>query len=284
MEKNNSTLIIGPCFKSSNEIEVYPGSVRARSRTPPSPDSRGKETTPRRESSARIVPLSAEYKSLVAELARHLWSPDPRLNALYLDWKYHQNPYVRNPLLYLAFVGDKLVGMRGAFGSRWEVGSSAETFCLLYVDDLVIDPAYRGQGLHRVIMNVALRDLAGRGYRYVINLSASRVTANASMNMHWRNAGPVGALYRRTLRKTVVDFLFGCARRLPLVWRWADNVSALSGRSGDHLFDRLDARFSETDRGRDDESLFVRLDGRARGAAAVCHGDLLKPRIDPGGQ
>ena len=138
---------------------------------------------------------------MVAELARHLWSPDSRLNARYLDWKYHQNPYLRSPLLYLAFERDKLVGMRGASGSRWEAGGSAEPFSLLYIDDLVIDPAYRGRGLHRVIMKFALRDLARRGYRYAINLSASPVTAHASMNMQWRNAGPVHALYRRTLRK-----------------------------------------------------------------------------------
>jgi len=129
--------------------------------------------------SSRIVPYSAEHKPLVVELARHLWSPDPRLNERYLDWKYHQNPYIRDPLIYLAFVGDELVGMRGAFGSLWEVGNPAEFFALPYADDLVIDPAFRRQGLHRVIMNFALRDLAGRGYRYVVNLSAGKITAGA---------------------------------------------------------------------------------------------------------
>lgn len=207
--------------------------------------------------SSRIVPYSAEHKPLVVELARHLWSPDPRLNERYLDWKFHQNPYIREPLIYLAFVGDKLAGMRGAFGSLWEVGNPAEFFALPYADDLVIDPAFRRQGLHRVIMTFALRDLAGRGYPYVVSLSAGRVTAGASMNMRWRNAGKVRALYRRTLRKTAADFLTDRARPLPLLWRWADNLSALSGRSGDHLFDRLDARFSAPDQSRDAGSPFV---------------------------
>ena len=215
---------------------------------PQAPNFHSRERTPRRELSSRIVPYSAEHKPLVAELARHLWSPDPRLNERYLDWKYHHNPYVRDPLLYLAFVGDKLAGMRGAFGSLWEIGNPAEFFVLPYADDLVIDPAFRGQGLHRVIMNFALRDLAGRGYRYVVNLSAGKVTAKASMNIRWRDAGTVRALYRRTLRKTAADFLTDRAKPLPLLWRWAHKLSTFSGRSGDHLFDRLDARFSAWDR------------------------------------
>jgi len=222
------------------------------------PDFRSPGGTPRRELSCRVVPYSAEHKGLVAELQRHLWSPDVRLNASYLEWKYHQNPYIREPLIYLAFVGDKLAGMRGAFGTRWEVGDPAECFTLPYPDDLVIDPDYRGQGLHRAIMNFALRDLAGRGHRYVVNLSASYVTTEASMNMQWRNAGRVKPLHRRTLRKAVAAFLGTGARHLPLLWRWADNISALSGQTGDHLFDRLDARFPAPDQGRDTGSLFGR--------------------------
>jgi GNAT superfamily N-acetyltransferase len=221
-------------------------------------DFRSRGGTPRRALSCRVVPYSAEHKELVAELQLHLWSPDARLNASYLEWKYHQNPYIREPLIYLAFVGDKLAGMRGAFGTRWEVGDPAEFFTLPYPDDLVIDPAYRGQGLHRTIMNSALRDLAGRGHRYVVNLSASQITAEASMNMQWRNAGRVKPLHCRTLRKTAADFLCAGARHLPLLWRWADDIAALSGHSGDHLFDRLDARFPAPDPGRDAGPLFAR--------------------------
>jgi GNAT superfamily N-acetyltransferase len=216
--------------------------------------SRDKEGTPRRALSCRVVAYSAEHKAVVADLQRHLWHPDARLNASYLEWKYNQNPYIRDPLIYLAFIGDRLVGMRGAFGTRWEVGDPAEFFTLPYPDDSVIDPAYRRQGIHRAIMNFALRDLAERGYRYVVNLSAGRITAVASLNMRWRDAGKVRALYRRTLRKTAADLLAGGVRHLPLLWRWADNRSR---HSGDHLFDRLDARFSAPDQWRGTGSLFA---------------------------
>jgi len=216
-----------------------------------------KEEAPRRALSCRVVPYSAEHTQLVAELQRHLWSPDARLNASYLQWKYHRNPYIRDPLIYLAFVGDELAGMRGAFGTRWEAGDPAEFFTLPYPDDLVVAPPYRRQGLHRVIMNFALQDLARRGYPYVVNLSASRITAEASMNMGWHNAGRVKSLHRRTARKAVADFLADRAEQVPFLWRWADNMAALSGRSGDHLFDRLDARFPASDELRDPGPLFA---------------------------
>jgi len=50
-------------------------------------------------------------------------------------------------------------------------------------------------------------------------------------------------LHRRTLRKIAADFLGNRARHCRSCGRWADSVRALSGHSGDHLFDRLDARF-----------------------------------------
>jgi GNAT superfamily N-acetyltransferase len=232
-------------------------------------DYRNEERTPRRVLSCRVVPYSTEHKPLVAELQRHLWNPDEHLNASYLEWKYHQNPYISDPLIYLAFVGEKLVGMRGAFGTRWEVGNPAKFFTLPYADDLVIDPAYRRQGLHRVIMSFALRDLAERGYRYVVNLSANPITLKASMDMRWRNAGKVKPLHRRSLRKTAAEFLASRARRLPILWRWANNLSDLSGRSGNHLFDRLDARFSASDRWRNSGSVFAQRTPLAREMAQL---------------
>ena len=100
--------------------------------------------------------------------------PDAELNAAYLDWKYHQNPYIREPLIYLAFVDEQLVGMRGVFGTRWEVGEPSESFTLPYADDLVIDPGFRRGGVHGQLMRFALDDLERRGYRYLINLTPAR--------------------------------------------------------------------------------------------------------------
>lgn len=219
----------------------------------------GKKSNRRQSaSSCHVVPYSEQHKPLVAELQRHLWSPDPRLNLSYLEWKYHQNPYIQEPLIYLGFVGDKLVGMRGAFGTCWEVGDPPRVFTLPYPDDLVIHPAFRKQGLHRVIMNFALRDMARRGFRYAVNLSASRTTVLASLNMQWRDAGSVDTVYRRTAGKIVHDRLATLAGKLPLVWRWADKATPPGGDPVSSIFDRFDANLLGSGRRNEFEALFAR--------------------------
>jgi GNAT superfamily N-acetyltransferase len=218
----------------------------------------------------RIVPYRAEHKELVAELARHeLWSPDVRLNASYLEWKYHRNPYIGEPLIYLAFSGDRLVGMRGASGSKWEIGDPPEVFILPYPDDLVVDPAHRVQGLHRRIMEFALKDLRRRGFRYVVNLSASKVTALGSLRMNWRSAGSVNPVHRRTRCRRATDHLADRLRRWRFLWRWTDNLSAFCGPSADRLFDRLEARLSAASRSRPNGSLFVKAAPLAREMAEL---------------
>jgi DNA-binding response OmpR family regulator len=47
--------------------------------------------------------------------------------ARYLEWKYEENPYTKEPVIYLAFQGSKLVGMRGFYQSKWELGSPHNT-------------------------------------------------------------------------------------------------------------------------------------------------------------
>ncbi len=166
-----------------------------------------------------MVRYRPEDAPLVSALQRHLWHPDIELNAAYLDWKYHQNPYIREPLIYLAFVGEQLVGMRGVFGTRWEAGVPSESFTLPYADDLVIDPAFRRRGVHQQIMRFALDDLDRLGYRYVINLSAGTVTRRTSVLMRWRNAGGMLHVQRPATRRTMMESLASRASRLPIVWR-----------------------------------------------------------------
>ena len=79
-------------------------------------------------------------------------------------------------LIYLALCKEKVVGMRGFYGAKWEVGDSRQTAFVLCAGDLVIEPEHRRRGLFPRIMATALTDLAARGYAYVFNLSASTVT------------------------------------------------------------------------------------------------------------
>jgi GNAT superfamily N-acetyltransferase len=141
-----------------------------------------------------IVKYSPDLSGEVARLQRLLWSSDAATNLRYLEWKYHQNPYVQPPLIYLARAAGQVVGMRGFMGSRWRVGS--ETVMLPIAGDLVIEPAHRDRGALSLLMGAALEDLAEQGYPYVINLSAQTVTLIASLAAGWRSVGSPGILSR----------------------------------------------------------------------------------------
>jgi hypothetical protein len=124
--------------------------------------------------------------------------------------------------VYLALRDDRLVGMRGFYESRWEVGIPTQTVSVPLADDFVIAPADRNSGVAAQIMRAAFADLADSGVDYVFSLSAGRVTMMGSLALGWRSAGRVepvvrhepGAKSRARLRTRLAQ--------MPLLWRWRD--------------------------------------------------------------
>src|SRR5262245_53944943 len=136
-----------------------------------------------------IFQYTPALKETVLALQTNLWSSDLALNAAYLEWKYENNPYSKEPLIYLALNQGRAVGMRGVWATKWQIGSAHTTFLIPYPDDLVIDPNSRNQGLIAKMMKVVLNNLAKRGFDYVLNLSAGPVTTMSSLAAGWRSAG-----------------------------------------------------------------------------------------------
>ena len=151
----------------------------------------GGETTPGVTDQYEVLRYRPAHKSQVAKLQVHLWSSDPRLASQYLEWKYEENPYAKEPVIYLAFQGSDLVGMRGFYQSKWEIGTPLETHSILVADDAVIVPSHRNRSLSTLIMRAAFEDLAKSGHEYVLNLSGSPVTVVSSLAMGWKSAGPL---------------------------------------------------------------------------------------------
>lgn len=142
-----------------------------------------------------LVEYHPEFKEQIAVLQQHLWSADPVLNRAYFEWKYERNPYVSSPHVALGLHGDRLVAMRGLFGSSWEAGVGRPPVVLLCADDYVIAPDHRGSGLAGELMRLAHEISDREGFDYLLSTSAGRMTALQSLAVGWRAAGamePVG--------------------------------------------------------------------------------------------
>ena len=139
----------------------------------------------------RIITYSPEYRAQVLELQKHLGAL-PELNAAYLDWKHLRNPYVSEPLIYLAMCGELVVGMRSFVGAKWEFGSSRQTLVLPLESDMVIAPDHRAHGLVSLIMKAALKDLAERCYTYVLSMGTRPAVLMSNIKSGWKTIGSLG--------------------------------------------------------------------------------------------
>jgi GNAT superfamily N-acetyltransferase len=176
-----------------------------------------------------IVRYEPAFRDQVAELQRHLWGDDATINAAYVDWKYHQNPYLADPLIFLAVHAGRVVAMRGMFGALWEIGTPAEHVVVPCADDFVIAPEHRNRGLVAQIMNATIDGVAAGGYRYAFSLSAGPVTMMASLATGWRSVGSMRAVERRKVEGLLAR-ASARLRTLPLLWRYADPLTRLQYR------------------------------------------------------
>jgi Acetyltransferase (GNAT) domain len=169
-----------------------------------------------------IVRYRPEHKEAVARLQTVLWSPDAAANRRYFEWKYEANPWVDEPRVWLGLRGDDVVGMRGFYESRWQVGSPGHVVPVPLADDFAIAVSERSSGLATQIMQTALADLASSGVEYAFTLSAGQVTMLGSLAQGWRSAGRHEPLARREPGPAWLGRLRARIRHARLVWRWAD--------------------------------------------------------------
>lgn len=165
-----------------------------------------------------IVAYTPALDAQIARLQTSLWSSDPDLNAAYLRWKYGDNPFLGDRMIQLATLHGYVVGMRGMFGSLWEV-DAAERHLLPYADDFVVAPAHRNRGLATRIMNASLADAARRGFPFAVNLGSSPVTFMSSVAAGWRSAGTYGAMWRTRTSDPRLERLRRRAQRSRWYWR-----------------------------------------------------------------
>jgi hypothetical protein len=165
-----------------------------------------------------IVPWEPRLLTAVATLQTRLWSPDPALNERYFRWKHEQNPCFVAPAVYLAMRGARAIAMRGFFGSSWESRGDGAPAPLPIATDAVVAAGHEDTGATRVLMRVALDDLARRGYPCVLNLNASPVTLMSALAAGWTASSPLDS-HARPAPLPHICRLRDALRRVPLAWR-----------------------------------------------------------------
>lgn len=162
-----------------------------------------------------IAKYRPEFKGEVAQLQRHLWSPDLTLNTAYFEWKHERNPYVAEPMVHLVFCDGEAVGMIGFFGSKWQIGSPPRVFCVPCSSDFVIHPEHRDRGLFSDLTMGALDDLMDRGYTHAFGLSATLTTYVGYLMRGWRSAGDLETAHSPVRRRPRYERLRGLGQRIP---------------------------------------------------------------------
>jgi hypothetical protein len=136
-----------------------------------------------------FVKYRPDLQQQILELQTYLWGQDVSLNSAYLEWKYEQNPYLKFSLIYAAMCAERVVGMVGAYGAKWQVGIPRHTFICPCFGDAVIHPDHRNQGLFRKMMTFALDDLTKTDFKFVFDFSARPEIALVLMMNGWRSPG-----------------------------------------------------------------------------------------------
>jgi len=186
-----------------------------------------------------IVPYRHEFKNAVVDLWRSAFVTGAFDRREYFEWKYERNPYLPEPILFLALDGEgRVVGTRGFHGSRWETPNAS--MVIPCAEDFAIAPEHRNSGLATTMMRVALDDLAQRGYEYALSASAGQTTVLHSLTMGWKSIGamePVGRLAWHGRARRGIDWVSRRARRL---WRPRGLSRAINRSLYGSPFQRLD--------------------------------------------
>ena len=141
----------------------------------------------------RLVRYQAEFIDQIARLQTGRWSADLATNVAYFERKYQQNPYVREPLIYLGLENDRVIAMRGFSGSP--IGASGQTFTLPCAGDTIIAAEHRRHGLLRQMLQFERSEFLAL-FPYALSFSASPKVYFCALGEGWRAVGAYNALAR----------------------------------------------------------------------------------------
>jgi hypothetical protein len=136
-----------------------------------------------------VVVCGHERRADALGLLARVWTADPDVNRAYWAWKYDRNPAAIGQSFYVALAGDRVVGVRGFNGARWEVGGSDLAVWAPCAGDTAIARDYESRGVFRAIMAQAEAGLRADGIGYTFNLSAGPAVFLRSLRAGWLPVG-----------------------------------------------------------------------------------------------
>ncbi len=136
-----------------------------------------------------------EHKSQAVDVLEPLLGGDPESRSAYLTWKYDNNPHADRPLGVVALHGGHVVGFRGCFATRLQVGRSEEHVGALSFSDACVDPEHRRRGLSVAMGDFVMRQLAGE-YPVFMNTSCGKNSYPGYVRMGFHALAPKTHLNR----------------------------------------------------------------------------------------
>ena len=136
----------------------------------------------------QITGYTPRDRRAIVHFQQLLWLGGPHLNAAYLDWKYHQNPYLDHRYLVLAWIGDELVGMVGAFGACWEV-NGLHRLMLPCLSDTVVAPKHQGSPMFVCMLEDLIERLRADGVPWLLDFG-DQPAGPAMLMRGWKALGP----------------------------------------------------------------------------------------------
>ncbi len=141
-----------------------------------------------------ITPLDDLDDAQVARLHGELISTHPGWSRRYLRWKYGSNPFIEDPIIQVIRLAGEVVGMRGVYGSLWNLEPGAPPVVLPHADDLIIAEEHRNRGLFLPLHQALVGAARERGYDAIISLSGGVATQELSLVCGYRVLGDLNKL------------------------------------------------------------------------------------------
>jgi hypothetical protein len=140
----------------------------------------------------RITEYSQKYRDQVISFLKHKWS-----NISYQQrydlfaWRYEKNPYVNEPLIYIALYNDEIIGVRAYVVQKFVYNKLV--FNVASAADAVVHPSFRNMGIFSKLNKYSVNHINDNYELYkiycILNLSSNELSTHLNLKHGWKPLG-----------------------------------------------------------------------------------------------